>query len=105
MNSITIEYAPFDCWTDEVVGDWNLLKTGENETVLFRRPAPVFGIDELTGMKMPMSAEEFLHRYYCWKRRGMKIQEAFENLPDDARNFIQFGMSPDVWDLMWGEED
>lgn len=104
MNSITIEYAPFDCWTEKVVRDWSLIKAGETETILFRQPPACFGIDDINGMKMPMSSEEFLYRYYCWKKRGMYIQDAFDNLPDDARNFIQTGITPDVWDLFYGED-
>jgi hypothetical protein len=102
MNTITIEYAPFDCWTEQPVNDWTLLAKGE-ETIIFRQPPPCFGIDDINGMKVPMSVEAFMFAYWKW-RNGMDIQEAFKNLPDDARNFLQTGITPDIWDLFYGED-
>lgn len=108
MNNgyMVIEYAPFDCWTDEPVKDFDLLQKSETETILFRQPPGVFGLsEELTGMKMPLPADVFLFCYSRWKRDGMHIQDAFPALPPDARDFIMLGVTPDQYDLFFPEED
>lgn len=104
MNNLNVtEFAPFDCWTEHPVNDWTLLDK-QGETVIFRQPPPCFGIDDINGMKVAMPLEQFLFCYYNWKNRKMHIQDAFPMLSDDARNFLQTGITPDIWDLFYGED-
>jgi len=54
---------------------------------------------------IPMNKDDFavcLHRYHT----GVKIQDAFPNLPAYLREFIKTGITPDEWnELFSGDEE
>ena len=52
-------------------------------------------------MTLDMSEFEFLLARREWKR-GVMIQDAFPNLNADEREFIMTGITPALWDYVFG---
>ena len=57
-------------------------------------------------LTLPMSESEFITRYTRY-RRGDYIQDAFDNLEADLREFISTGITPKEWrdTFTWMEEE
>lgn len=103
MNTlIAVEYAPFDCWTDEPVSDWAFI-VDEGNIVIFREEPELFGIDggDLNGAKLPLTVKEFFLCYHNWKKEGTRIVEAFPMLDSDALKFLLTGLTPEVWNAIF----
>jgi len=50
-------------------------------------------------MEIPQyTQEEFEQRYILWKEGKLLLQDAFENVSDNAREFIKTGMTTEEWD-------
>lgn len=49
--------------------------------------------------------EEFERRFTAWRSGRLLIQEAFDKLSPDAREFIQTGITPDEWEKEFGGSD
>lgn len=55
------------------------------------------------SMTFAMSNDEYSERYFRWQK-GELIQEAFDNLNADEREFIMTGITPAEWDKFIPEE-
>lgn len=55
-----------------------------------------------TSMVFTMSESEFMGRYNRWQG-GAMVQDAFDNLAADEREFLMTGITPDKWNAMFGE--
>ena len=50
-------------------------------------------------MEIPQyTQEEFEQQYILWKEGKLLLQDAFENVSDNAREFIKTGMTTEEWD-------
>lgn len=65
--------------------------------MLIIRICPVSG--ELKSLEIPVTQTQISD----WES-GTLIQNAMPNLSADEREFIMTGMTPDVWDQIFGEE-
>ena len=55
-------------------------------------------------MTLNMSSDEFEIRLARWNN-GEFIQDAFNNLNNDEREFVKSGITPDEWDYLFGGEE
>ena len=72
-------------------------------------PARFTNTSALTGVSRTMefdayTPEEFERRYHSWRSGKLLIQEAFEELSGDAREFIKTGITKEEWKDAFGEE-
>ncbi len=44
-------------------------------------------------------------RWYNWQMRGMFIQEAFDVVPKELREFLMTGLTPTEWDSIFKEKE
>lgn len=57
------------------------------------------------SMVMNCPLDEMSQRWYDWQMRGTLIQNAFDNLNTDEREFLLTGMTPEEWNAMFGKGD
>lgn len=63
----------------------------------------VKGICGPSKQVLPMSAHEFKERQETYNA-GAYVQDAFDNLSADEREFLLTGLTKEQWDALWGEE-
>lgn len=44
------------------------------------------------------------NRWYRWQLQGKFIQDAFDNLSSDEREFLITGITPEEWKALFGED-
>lgn len=59
---------------------------------------------EVHSMDLPLSEAEFYRRLERWED-GEMIQNAFDNLNADQREFIQTGITPEEWNKYFRDTD
>jgi hypothetical protein len=71
-------------------------------TILVERKCPFTGT--LNTMQLPMTVAEYNSAFAKWEA-GALIQNAFPTLNADQREFVKTGITPAVWDSMFGEAE
>lgn len=71
-------------------------------TVEVARISSVSGRENI--MTLNMSSDEYEIRLARWNN-GEFIQDAFNNLNSDEREFVKSGITPDEWDNLFGGEE
>jgi hypothetical protein len=72
-----------------------------NDSVKVTKQCPLYGNDNTMICRMPKM--EFYRRLYEWQR-GALIQDAFDNLTADEREFLLSGYTPQVWNELFKEK-
>lgn len=54
--------------------------------------------------RIPLTAKQY-EGYLRWRVGGEMIQRAMPDLDDDTREIFMSGITPDVWDKMFPEEE
>ena len=62
----------------------------------FPRLSPISG--KINVMDLDVTKDQFV----AWEK-GALIQDAFPNLTPDEREFLKTGITPDEWDVMFGD--
>lgn len=57
----------------------------------------------VNNMWLNITLEDFAERFKRWRHDGELIQIAFCILPDEQREFLMTGITPDEWDAMFPE--
>lgn len=69
--------------------------------LMLERKCPITG--KLNVMPLPISEWEYDAGYDRWQA-GAYIQDCFPTLNADQREFVKTGITPDVWDSLFGED-
>lgn len=56
------------------------------------------------SMELPLTEEEFATLEHLRESRGFLIQDVYRNLTPDQREFIKTGITPQLWERMFGNE-
>ncbi len=70
--------------------------------VTIERKCPITG--KWNTMELPISQWEYDAGMDAWSN-GAYIQDAMPTLNADQREFIKTGITPDVWDSLFGSEE
>lgn len=70
--------------------------------ILLERKCPFTGA--LNTMELPLTHREYDRGVYMWEM-GVLIQDAFPTLNPDQREFIKTGITPEMWDKLFGEDE
>jgi hypothetical protein len=56
------------------------------------------------SMELPLTEEEFAAKELIRENTGALIQNVYPNLTADQREFIKTGITPELWNKMFGNE-
>ena len=79
-----------------IIGSTRIIKTTENTITVERE-----GLGASGTMELKMTDQDFLRRMNDYEN-GAKIQDAFDNLNPEEREFIMSGFTPEAWTKMFG---
>lgn len=80
----------------------------ENSCMVYVRPflmgsdRPASSVED-HGMLFPISKEVFMSRYRQWIDSDRYIQDVFNNVSADHREFLLSGLTPEQWDAFTEE--
>tara|TARA_R100000008_G_scaffold68129_1_gene45320 strand:- start:1000 stop:1296 length:297 start_codon:yes stop_codon:yes gene_type:complete len=84
------------------IGEFDIANRGPGRGVTFTRGR--FGSTELSSMNLDIEYAEFVLGLQQWLR-GALIQDVFPKATPEEREFIVSGLTPEVWDKIFGEEE
>ena len=84
------------------IGGFDIANRGPGRGVTFTRGR--FGSTELSSMNLDIEYAEFVLGLQQWLR-GALIQDVFPKATPEEREFIVSGLTPEVWDKIFGEEE
>jgi hypothetical protein len=86
------------------IGDFSIDNRGAGKGVTFTRGRITSGNYEQSSMNLDIEYTEFVLGLQQWFR-GALIQDVFPKASSEEREFIVSGLTPAVWDEIFGEEE
>ena len=84
------------------IGGFSIDNRGAGKGVTFTRGR--FGNTEMSSMNLDIEYTEFVLGLQQWFR-GALIQDVFPTASSEEREFIVSGLTPEVWDKIFGESE
>ena len=84
------------------IGGFSIDNRGAGKGVTFTRGR--FGSTEMSSMNLNIEYPEFILGLQQWLR-GALIQDVFPKASSEEREFIVSGLTPEVWNAIFGEEE
>ena len=84
------------------IGGFSIDNRGAGKGVTFTRGR--FGSTEMSSMNLDIEYTEFVLGLQQWFR-GALIQDVFPTASSEEREFIVSGLTPEVWDKIFGESE
>ena len=86
------------------IGDFSIDNRGAGKGVTFTRGRITSGNYEQSSMNLDIEYKEFILGLQQWLR-GALIQDVFPKASSEEREFIVSGLTPEVWNAIFGEEE
>ena len=86
------------------IGEFSIDNRGAGKGVTFTRGRITSGNYEQSSMILDIEYTEFVLGLQQWVR-GALIQDVFPKATPEEREFIVSGLTPEVWDKIFGEEE